>query len=133
MCSSCGVRYSELLKLLYFDVVHCHAIDPMHNLFLGTRKRMLTIWREKGYLNNAVFGTLQNYMDSINPPANMGRIPCKISAGFAGFTAEQWILWTILYSPVVLCDILSHEYYVLWCCFSKACALLCRPYIHERG
>ena len=79
-----------------------------------------------------MFDWLQERMDAINPPANIGRIPCKISSGFAGFTAEQWMLWTILYSPVVLPDLLPHEHYTLWCIFSRACALLCRPYLHER-
>ncbi|PPQ82487.1 hypothetical protein CVT26_012890, partial [Gymnopilus dilepis] len=30
-----GVRWSELLRLPYFDMVKCIAIDPAHNLFLG--------------------------------------------------------------------------------------------------
>ena len=30
-----GVRYSDLLRLRYFDIVRCHLVDPMHNLFLG--------------------------------------------------------------------------------------------------
>lgn len=33
-----GVRYSELLRLHYFDIVCCHVIDPMHNLYLGSAK-----------------------------------------------------------------------------------------------
>lgn len=28
-----GVRYSELLRLPYFDIVRFHLVDPMHNLF----------------------------------------------------------------------------------------------------
>ena len=35
-----GVRYSILLSLPYFDPVRFTAIDTMHNLFLGTGKRM---------------------------------------------------------------------------------------------
>jgi hypothetical protein len=33
-----GVRWSELLRLPYFDVTRCVVIDPMHNLFLGLIK-----------------------------------------------------------------------------------------------
>ena len=50
-----GVRYSELLKLSYFDIIRCHLIDSMHNLFLGTSKRMLLKWKENGFLQNASF------------------------------------------------------------------------------
>ena len=33
-----GARYSELLRLRYFDVIRFHVVDPMHNLFLGIPK-----------------------------------------------------------------------------------------------
>lgn len=33
-----GVRWSELLRLPYFDVSRCVVVDPMHNLFLGLIK-----------------------------------------------------------------------------------------------
>lgn len=33
-----GVRWSELLRLPYFDISRCVVIDPMHNLFLGLIK-----------------------------------------------------------------------------------------------
>ena len=45
--SELGCRYSVLLELPelpYFDPPRMLAIDPMHNLFLGTGKRMLTLW-----------------------------------------------------------------------------------------
>ena len=59
------------------------------------------------------------------PPANVGRIPHKIAAGFSGFTAEQWMLWTILYSPFVLLNRLPQELYEHWVLFSQARSLLC--------
>ena len=66
------------------------------------------------------------------PPANIGCIPSKISAGFAGFTAEQWMHWTTIYSVIVLRDYLPQEHYTHWCMYSKACSLMCRPYVHVR-
>ncbi|OAD75290.1 hypothetical protein PHYBLDRAFT_102376, partial [Phycomyces blakesleeanus NRRL 1555(-)] len=33
-----GVRWSELHDLVYFNLVECTVIDPMHNLYLGTAK-----------------------------------------------------------------------------------------------
>ncbi|OAD65548.1 hypothetical protein PHYBLDRAFT_120085, partial [Phycomyces blakesleeanus NRRL 1555(-)] len=35
------VHWSELYNLWYFDIIHCAIINPIHNLFLGTSKRML--------------------------------------------------------------------------------------------
>ena len=80
-----GIRYSELLRLPYFDIIRCHLVDPMHNLFLGTTKKLLVIWKEQACLRN--LDEIQNDIDKILPPANVGRIPYKISAGFSGFTA----------------------------------------------
>ena len=39
---------------------------------------------------------------------------------------------TIVYSPVVLRDLPPLDNYTLWYIFSKACSLLCRPYISEK-
>ncbi|PPQ79322.1 hypothetical protein CVT26_001092, partial [Gymnopilus dilepis] len=36
--SQTGIRWSELLRLPYFDMVQCVVVDPMHNLFLGLLK-----------------------------------------------------------------------------------------------
>ena len=40
-----GVRYSVLLALPYFDAVRFTVVDVMHNLFLGTAKRMFQLCR----------------------------------------------------------------------------------------
>ena len=37
-----GVRYTELLRLPYFDSARFGVIDPMHNMLLGTTKLMIT-------------------------------------------------------------------------------------------
>ena len=41
-----GVRYSTLLRLPYFNAPRMCIIDPMHNLFLGTTKKMIQIWKD---------------------------------------------------------------------------------------
>lgn len=106
-------------------------VDPMHNLFLGTSKLMLSLWKVKGYISQADLDKQQRKVDDINPPAKISRIPVKISSNFSGFTAEQFMLWTIVYSPVVLYELLPTELYSHWCTFSNACAYLCKPYISK--
>ena len=126
-----GVRYSELLRLPYLDLVRGHLIDPLHNLFLGTAKNIISIWKSTGVLSDADFDNIQTVIDSFTVPYSIGRLPAKISTGFAGFTAEQWMTWTVVFSPFVLRPFLPPEHYHMWCAFSKACALLCRPFIHR--
>ncbi len=108
-----GIRYSELLRLPYFDIVRCHLVDPMQNLFLRTAKKMLKLWRDRKLLTERKFEEIQELMDEINPPADIGRIPNKISAQFAGFTAEQWMMWTIVFSPFLFRGFLSRIFHSL--------------------
>ena len=43
--SKYGTRYTELMKLEYFDCIRFTIIDQMHNLFLGTAKHMMkNVW-----------------------------------------------------------------------------------------
>ena len=84
-----GVRYSELLRLPYFDIVQYHVVDPMHNLLLGTGKNLMTIWKEEGVINKAEFECIQDEVNKVEVPANIGRIPYKIASNFSGFTADQ--------------------------------------------
>lgn len=126
-------RYSVLLNLPYFDVIRCHLVDPMHNLLLGTAKNMMSIWKDAGLIPDSTFLKIQQEVDSFNLPAGIGRIPGKIEAGLASFTAEQWKTWTTVLSPYVLKKHLPPEHYKLWCIFAKACTILCRPNIHVQS
>ena len=46
-----GVYYSCLLQLEYFDAIRFTAIDPMHNLFLGTAKHVFKLRVKTKFLN----------------------------------------------------------------------------------
>lgn len=41
------------------------------------------------------------------------------------------MLWTTLFSPLILCDILPEQHYRHWCLFSQACSYLCSMHITE--
>ena len=84
MESELGCRYSFLIDLPYFDATRMLCIDPMHNLFLGTGKHMLSIWIEQGWLTKEHFATIQNFVDELVLSSDIGRIPNKIQSGFSG-------------------------------------------------
>ena len=121
-----GIRYSVLLELPYFDAARMCVVDPMHNLLLGTARHMVDTWKEKQILSKKHFDDIQQKVDSFVSPSDIGRVPMKISSGFAGFTAEQWKNWTIFYSLFALKDILPSQHYNCWHLFVKVCFLLCR-------
>ena len=88
--SKCGSRYSALLDLPYFDPIRMTIIDPMHNLYLGSAKRLLRIWNEKQLITDSDMIKIQNCVDNIRVPHYVGRIPLKIASSFSGFTADQF-------------------------------------------
>ena len=108
--SELGCHYSVLLKLPYFDPVRMTIIDPMHNLYLGTAKRILKkVWIEQNLINTKQFEVIQGCVDSVHVPGKLGRIPSKIASSFSSFTADQFMNRTNIYSLFALRDILSPQ------------------------
>ena len=127
MCSKHGARFSVLQELGYFDCIRFLVIDPMHNLYLGTAKNMMkNIWlnEESPLINASDFDKIQAIVDTMITPQNIGRIPGKIANSFGGFTADQWLSWTTVYSVCALQGILPQEHLTCWMSFVTACKLL---------
>ena len=123
--SSFGCRYSCLLDLPYFDASRMLSIDPMHNLFLGTGKNMISIWMRKNWISKNDFTVIQKIIDGFKVSSDVGRIPMKIESGFSGFKANQFKNWIIIYSIPALFDILS-EQLECWRHYVLACRILCK-------
>ena len=124
--SEIGCRFSELLRLPYFDPVNMLIIDPMHNLFLGSAKYITKeIWIKKGILNAASLDVIHERIKRIQVPLHIGRLPERIESGTT-FTAEQWMNWTLYYSVYCLFGLLSTEMMECWRHFVLACRRLCK-------
>ena len=83
---------------------------------------MLSVWKELNLLTSDQFENIQQKVDSFHTPADVGRIPTKISSWFSGFSADKWRNW---YSQFSFKNILHHSHYDCWLLFVKACHLLC--------
>ena len=75
LSSKYGARFSELHRLPYFDPVRMHTVDPMHNLFLGTANHVFVTWIDLGILDEEKLKKIDNSMDLIKVPTDIGRIP----------------------------------------------------------
>lgn len=126
MESQLGARWSVLLDLDYMDVINFHVIDPLHNLFLGTSKRMFCLWVEKDLLTKADLVKIDEKLAKINVPCDIGRLPTNIGSNWGGFTGSQWKNWTLLYSLDVLNGILGHEHFLCWQLYAEACIRICQ-------
>ncbi len=120
-----GARYTELLGLPYYDCIRFVVIDPMHNLLLGTAKYLFHKWIQLGLLKQDQLKMIQDHIDEIIAPPDIGRIPNKIEAGSSGMTADQWKNWTLIYSPYILSTILPKAHYDCWMLFVAACRQMC--------
>ena len=124
-----GSRYSELLRLPYFDIVRYHCVDVMHNLLLGTAKRLLSLWVTNKSLTQRDLDAMQYKLDKMLTPAFVGRIPYKISSQGSSFTADQWKNWVTIFSLYALRDILPPQDYDCMVLFVQACTILLQPVI----
>ena len=128
--STNGCRYSVLLELPYFDAPRMLVLDPMHNLFLGTAKYFFkSILMERKILSVSQLHTLQQRVDSVRAPPDIGRIPGKICSGFVSFTADQWKNWVVYYSLFVLHDMLNTDVLECWRHFVQACRIVLAKHI----
>ena len=100
-------------------------------LFLGIAKHAFKVWRDVGIIGTNELVKIQERLDLMNPPPKVGRIPRKISAGFASFTADEWKYWILIYSLHSLYGIIHDSHFRCWCIFVDACHLLVLPVISE--
>ena len=120
------------LGLNYFDPIDFTAIDVMHNLYLGSAKRMLEIWIDMNLIKRDDFTKIDHIIQSFNMPADCGRLPLNLSSSHGAFTASQWKNWITIYSPVVLKGILPRNHLQCWLLFVRACVLMSKRYILSR-
>ena len=128
--SNYGIYYSVLLSSSYFDPVRCTAIDPMHNLFLGTGKHTFKVWLANGILSEHYsLVEIDHRAKLVQFPSDVGRLPTNISSNYGGFKADQWRAWITVYSPVVLKGLLLSAHFLCWMIFvmqDLRCCILCQ-------
>lgn len=118
-----GLRFFVLLDLPYFDIIATCAIDPMHNLYLGTSKHVMEVWQKANSAKDV--SVIQDKVNSMIPPSDVGSIPAKISSNFNDITADEWKNWTLIYSVYSLNDILPPQHMAMWELYVRASTIPC--------
>jgi len=121
-----GVRWSELLRLPYFDPIRFTIVDPMHCLFFGIAKWIIKrIWIDEGILTSNVLKEVQKKMNQFQVPADLGRIPKKVDCGegFSYFTTDQWRNFFTIYATVTLWDYLPEKDRKILSQFVRICSI----------
>lgn len=109
------------------------TVDPMHNLFLGTAKYVFKLWDQRGIITRKMMKLIEEKIDKMDLPTNVGRLPKKISSNYGSYTALQLKNWTLIYSMFALKDVLHDDHLRCWQSFVLACKYLCRANISKLG
>lgn len=99
----------------------------MQNLFLATSKYIFKHWVAEGILNKKDLETLEEKIEKLEVPVDIGRLPKAISSNHGSYTAEQLKNWTVVYSLYALKNILPEQHLQCWQSFVLACKYLCKP------
>ena len=81
LASQLGVRYTVLFEMC--------VIDPMHNLFLGTAKRVFSKWIEEDIITKAGLEKLQERIEDISSLSDIGRLPGNIKSNYGGYSCSM--------------------------------------------
>ena len=125
-----GVRYSELSRLPYFDMVENFLVDPMHNLFLGLVEDVgnaIIIGDEK-FISADGRDVFQERMNSMRLPYDVGRLPKTMlqKRSGRGITAQQWKNFIITFARVCLWKGVGKDAYRMVSTLAEACEIVLR-------
>lgn len=111
------------------------AIDPMHNLFLGTAKLLVSgIWIKREILNAEAIKVINRRicMLSVPPTVIFNRLPSSIEHS-KSFAVEQWMVWTNYYSLYCLHGLLPYDMLECWRHFVLASRILSKYKLDEHS
>lgn len=109
-----GVRYSELVRLPYFDMVRMVSIDPMHTFLLGMVKRE-TMYNLEQLTPTSRHEFLRR-LKSIKLPYDVGRLPSNLfddedNNGLGSATAQQWKNYIVTFARPCLYKLIPERAY----------------------
>lgn len=128
-----GVRYSQLIRLPYFDIVRMTTVDPMHTFLLGMVKRetefnlsMLTPTDKSEFLRR---------LGSIKLPYDIGRLPSHIFdddiCSNTKVTADQWKTYIVTCARPCMHNLLPQRAYRCLVLLSQIVACISYPVLTQ--
>ncbi|KAG2204626.1 hypothetical protein INT45_003618, partial [Circinella minor] len=121
-----GTRWSPLCRLKYFQRSRQVLLDPFHNLYLGTCKRMMELWRRmvnpttgKPLLTKDHFTEMQKEAEQIELPPGFEISKSKIGGHFAFMKGAEWRTWVLALSSILLKNRLPPQHLKIWLKFDS--------------
>ncbi|EIW74493.1 hypothetical protein CONPUDRAFT_67603 [Coniophora puteana RWD-64-598 SS2] len=113
-----GIRWTELARLPYFDVVRQTVIDPMHNLLLGIAKsQWFDRWIQTSTLRAATstrareLDIIHKFLANFEVPAWAGKLPARVGEPAGGsLTADEYKFATTTAWPLLVRSLVVYPY-----------------------
>ncbi|XP_035807019.2 uncharacterized protein LOC111572730 isoform X1 [Amphiprion ocellaris] len=110
---------SPLILLPFFDIIQGFIPDYMHCVCLGVTRQFVNLWFDPLYANKGFHLThlhlsnLDKAVHEIQPPDEIGQGPRRLSERMY-WKASEWRAFALLYSPIILRNVLPALYYKHW-------------------
>ena len=126
-----GVRYSELVRLPYFDMVRMLITDLMHTFYLGMVQNEVKLCL-KSLLDDKL-AEFSRRLNSTRMPYDLGRLPTGIknSDGLTGLTAQQWNNFACVYAMPRFVGLLSDKLFKSLRLLCEIVVCICKPTLNE--
>ena len=128
-----GVRYTPLLDLKYYHPIKFCAIEAMHNLFLGTAKKVMKLLKKNGLLLGKDMALIVASLAEFKQGLMDEWVVENMKSNMGSLTATEWRQWTLVSSGYCLHEHIPQEYLEVWGNFVKGCRLLSAGCIDNRA
>jgi hypothetical protein len=128
-----GTRWSCFHDLPYFDLITFPVFDPLHNIYLGSFRRIITrIFLGLNYLNKSDLNDISVAISQIIMPFGFETIPLGrkvvVGDGFSHFKGDEWRIFSLYLSPMLLKSRLPGAIYKNWMQLVEAVTVMSQPY-----
>ena len=126
-----GVRYSELLRLPYYDLVRMSITDPMHTIWLGMVRNEIKLCISK--LTKSQLTRFNSRINNICVPYDVGCLPSDWNdqSDFNGMTAQQWKNFALIYARPCFSDLLPQNAYESICLLCEIVEFITKPVFND--
>lgn len=124
-----GIRWSELLRLTYFDIVSMTMVDPMHTVFLGMIRHETELIFQDPLFCKESQRVFSSRMKNLRVPYDVGRLPNSLGEKleFSTLTADQWKNFALIYAIPCFWELLPPESYESICLLSEIVQIIVQP------
>jgi hypothetical protein len=114
-----GTRWSSMHDLPYFDLVRNTVYDPMHNMYLGSFKRIIeAIFLKMNFFSRSDVNNMSKMVKNIIMPfgIDISSLSRKmvIGDGFSYLKADEWRIFVLFLSPLLFKSRLPMNNYNNW-------------------